>query len=54
MIKNKPKEIVMISKLMIKLFRYMREGLDIDERKELADDLTDLLIEIIESTRINR
>ena len=43
----KPKDIVLISKLILKLFRYMKNGLDRAERRDLADDLTDLLVEIL-------
>ena len=51
MIKLKPKDIVVISRLVIKLFRYMRDGLDQEERKDLADDLTEVLVEVLSSVR---
>lgn len=47
MIKLKPKDIVIISRLIIKLFRYSRDGLEKEERKDLADDLTEVLVELL-------
>ena len=47
MIKIKPKDIMFISRLIIKLFRYSRDGLDKEERIDLADDLTEILVEIL-------
>lgn len=43
----KPKDIVLISRLIIKLFRYSRDGLNKEERMDLADDLTEILVEIL-------
>ncbi len=51
MIKLKPKDIVLVSRLIIKLFRYSRHGYDKEERRDLADDLTELLVDLLESTR---
>ena len=47
MIKLKPKDAVLISRLMIKLFRYSKDGLTKEERRDLADDLTEVLVEIL-------
>jgi len=47
MTKIKSKDIVLISRLIIKLFRYSRDGLDKEERGDLADDLTEILVEIL-------
>ena len=47
MTKIKPKDIVLISRLIIKLFRYSRDGLDKEERGNLADDLTEILVELL-------
>ena len=47
MTKIKPKDIVLISRLIIKLFRYMRHGLDRDERIELANDIADVVAELL-------
>jgi hypothetical protein len=38
---------VKISGLIIKLFRYMRHGLDRDERIELANDIADVVAELL-------
>ena len=45
--KLKPKEVLTISKLIIKLFRYAKDGLDKEEREELADELTDIVVEVM-------
>jgi len=47
MIKVKPKDAVLIAKLMIKLFRYSKDGLTKEERRDLADDLTEVLVELL-------
>jgi phenylpyruvate tautomerase PptA (4-oxalocrotonate tautomerase family) len=47
MTKIKPKDIVLISRLIIKLFRYSRDGLNKEERMDLADELTEILVEIL-------
>jgi phenylpyruvate tautomerase PptA (4-oxalocrotonate tautomerase family) len=47
MTKVKPKDAVLIAKLMIKLFRYSKDGLTKEERRDLADDLTEVLVEIL-------
>lgn len=51
MTRIKPKDIVLISKLVIKLFRYSKDGLDQEERKDLADDLTEILVEVLSTLR---
>ena len=45
--KLKPKEVLTISKLIVKLFRYAKDGLDKEEREELADELTDIVVELL-------
>lgn len=47
MTKIKPKDAVLIAKLMIKLFRYSKDGLTKEERRDLADDLTEVLVELL-------
>jgi len=47
MTKVKPKDIMFISRLMIKLFRYSKDGLTKEERRDLADDLTEILVELL-------
>jgi phenylpyruvate tautomerase PptA (4-oxalocrotonate tautomerase family) len=47
MTKIKPKDAVLIARLIIKLFRYSRDGLDKEERRDLADDLTEILVELL-------
>ena len=49
MIKIKPKDIVLTSRLIIKLFKYSRDGLNKEERMDLADDLTEILVELLSS-----
>ena len=51
MIKLKPKDVVLISRLIIKLFRYSSHGFDKEERRDLADVLTEVLVDLLESTR---
>ena len=45
--KVKPKEVITISKLIIKLFRYAKDCLDASEREELANELTDIVVELM-------
>jgi hypothetical protein len=51
MIKLKPKDVVLVGRLIIKLFRYSSHGYDKEERKDLADDLTEVLVELLETLR---
>jgi len=51
MIKLKPKDILLVSRLIIKLFRYSHSGYDKEERKDLADDMTEVLVELLETLR---
>ena len=45
--KLKPRDVIIISKLIVKLFRYAKDGLDAVEREELADELTDIVVELL-------
>lgn len=47
--KVKPRDIdiIKISRLIVKLFRYSKDGLDKEEREELADELTDIVVDLL-------
>ena len=47
--KLKPREIdiIKISRLIVKLFRYSRDGLEKEEREELADELTEIIVDLL-------